>query len=29
MLGDDGEDDKVYEEDLRNTQVEVGNLSED
>jgi hypothetical protein len=29
MLGDDEEDDKVYEEDLRSTQVEVGSLSED
>lgn len=29
MLGDDGEDDKVYEDDLRGTLIEVGNLSED
>jgi len=29
MLGDNEEDDKVYEGDLRGTQIEVGNLSED
>ena len=29
MLGDDGEDDKVYEGDLRGTEIEVGSLSED
>ncbi len=29
MLGDDGEDDKVYEGDLRGALIEVGNLSED
>ena len=29
MLGDDGEDDKVYEGDLRGAEIEVGSLSED
>ena len=29
MLGDAGEDDKVYEGDLRGTEIEVGSLSED
>ncbi len=28
MLGDDGEDDKVYEGDLRGAEIEVGSLSE-
>ena len=29
MLGDDDEDDKVYEADLRGTHIEVGSLTED